>query len=118
LLANNGKAGVFGANGVLNMGGGTLSADTTLPSAAAIAMCFGRVPEKQNRYALQSFGPLSEANPRNSVHLSKARKETASSGRNDRPKSNRSKKRRSTPGSKADSDQANSRAHHNSITGF
>jgi len=84
LPANNGKAGVFGANGVLNMGGGTLSADTTLPSAAAIAMCFGRVPEKQNRYALQSFGPLSEANPRNSVRLSTAPKETASSGRNDR----------------------------------
>src|SRR4029077_9326080 len=81
-------------------------------SMAAIPMCFGRVPEKQNRYALQSFGPRVEANPRTSVRLSTASKETAPSGRNDRPKSNRSKKRRSTPGSKADNDQANSRAHY------
>jgi hypothetical protein len=75
-------------------------------------MCFGRVPEKQNRYALQSFGPLSEANPRNSVRPSTAPKETASSARNDRGKSGLSKKHRSTPGSKADIDQANARAHY------
>jgi hypothetical protein len=81
-------------------------------------MCFGRFPEKQNRYALQFFGPLSAANPRNSVRLSTAPKETASSGRNDREKSDRSKKRRSTPGSKADSDQANAPAHYTSNTGF
>ena len=87
-------------------------------SMAAFAMCFDQVPEKQNRYALQFFGPRVEANPRNSVRLSTASKETASSGRNDREKSDRSKKRRSTPGSKADSDQANSRAHYTSITGF
>jgi hypothetical protein len=57
-------------------------------------------------FVVITFGPLSEANPRNSVRLSTAPKETASSGRNDREKSDRSKKRRSTPGSKADSDQA------------
>jgi hypothetical protein len=85
---------------------------------AAVPMCFGRVPEKQNRYGLQFFGPLSEVDPRNSVRLSTAPKETASSGRSDREKSDRSKKRRSTPESKADSDQANSRAHYTRITGF
>src|SRR6476660_2045568 len=85
---------------------------------APFAMCFDRVPEKQSRYALQFFGPRVEANPRNSVPLSTASKETASSGRNNREKSDRSKKHRSTPGSKADSDKANSRAHYTSIAGF
>src|SRR6476660_1251804 len=87
-------------------------------SMAAFAMCFDRVPEKQSRYALQFFGPRVEANPRNSVHPATASKETASSGRNNREKSDRSKKRRSTPGPKADSDQANARAHYTSITEF
>jgi hypothetical protein len=85
---------------------------------AAVPMCFGPVLEKQNRYALQFFGPLFEASPRNSVHLSTARKEMVSSAGNVREKSDPSKKRRSTPGSKADSDQANSRAHYTSIAGF
>src|SRR4051812_15579153 len=82
---------------------------------AAVPMCFGPVPEKQNRYASQFFDLLFEASPRNSVHLSTAPKEMVSSGGNVREKSAPSKKRRSMPGSKADSDQANSRAHYTSI---
>jgi hypothetical protein len=85
---------------------------------AAIAMCFDRVPEKQNRYALQFFGPRVEANPRNSVRHATVPIQTGQLGRNAQQKSDWSKKRRSTPGSKADSDQANSRAHYTSITGF
>jgi hypothetical protein len=85
---------------------------------AAFPMCFGRVPEKQNRYALEFFGPLSEANLRSSVRLSTAPKETASSERNDREKSDPSKNRRLTPGLKGDSDRANSRAHYTAIKKF
>jgi hypothetical protein len=85
---------------------------------AAFAMCFDRVPEKQNRYALQFFGPHDEANPRSPVRLSTAPKETASSGKNNRGRSDPSKTHRSTPEPKADSDQANARAHYTSITEF
>jgi hypothetical protein len=67
---------------------------------------------------LQFFGPRDEANPRNPVRLSTAPKETASSGRNNREKSDRSKKHRSTPEPKADNDQANARAHYTSVTEF
>ena len=85
---------------------------------AAILMCFGRAREKQNRYAPQFFGPLCEADLQNFVRLSTASKETASSEKNAREELDPSKKRRLMPGSKADSDRANSRAHYTAIAGF
>src|SRR5215470_3564083 len=88
------------------------------PSSAAFAMCFGQVREKQNREALLFSCLPFAVNPGNSVRRARASRETAHLKKNDRAKSDRSKKCRSTPGSKADTDQASARAHYTSIHGF
>jgi hypothetical protein len=85
---------------------------------AAIAMCFDQVREKQNREALRFFCLPFAVNPRNSVRHARASRETAHLKKNDPEQSARSKKRRLTLGSKADSDQANARADYTPIAGF
>jgi hypothetical protein len=85
---------------------------------AAFAMCFDQVREKQNRGELRSFCLPFAVNPRNSVRRARVLRETAHRKKNDREKSDQSKKHRSMPGSKADSDQANARAHYTAIPGI
>jgi len=83
-------------------------------SVAAIAMCSDRYREKRSPWAPQLFGPRAGANPRNSVHHATESKETVLPEKNSREKSGPSKKRKSTPGSTGDNDQANARAHYTS----
>src|SRR5213595_1888670 len=74
--------------------------------------------EGRNRHASQSFGPPVGANPQSFVHRATARRETESWRKNGLEKSDRSKKRRLTLGSKADSDQANACTHYTNNAGL
>src|SRR6266508_1093269 len=84
------------------------------PSAAAIAMCSDRSPEKRNPWALQFFGPRAGVNPPSSIPRATESRERGLPEGNDREKSARSKKRKLTPELTGDSDLANARAHYTS----
>src|SRR6266487_3293195 len=83
-------------------------------SVAAIAMCSDRAQEKRNPWAPQFCGPRAGANPRSSVPRATESRETVLPEKNSREKSGPSKKRKLTPESTGDNDQANARAHYTS----
>src|SRR6266487_5593349 len=87
-------------------------------SAAAILMCFDRSREKRSLWVVQFFGPHAGANPRSSLGRATESRETVLMGKNSRGKSGPSKKRKLTPGSTGDNDQANARAHYTSTARF
>src|SRR5206468_5306561 len=79
-------------------------------AAAATAMCFDQLREKQNREAPLSCDPRVEANPRSFVRRATAPREAAHLEENAREQSALSKKDKLTSRSIAGRDQTNARA--------